>query len=119
MRKSFFVIILLFMTIVCGCSSRTVSEKQIIEDLKIEFAENNYIIEDISIDLHSKDKKHNVIELTANIKSDVAKIIRMYRLSYDYYEGGGWVLNNCQEIKRELWSASPLTTEISNEVISN
>ena len=117
MKKCILMLLVGFIFIT-GCTARGVNKKQVKDDLMVKFAENNFLIEDIEINLQRKDKKQNIIELTATMMSDSAKITRMYRLVYDYYEVGGWVLESCEDIHTEKWKAVPNSSDITKESIS-
>ncbi len=120
MKKIFLFAVFFCLISMAGCSSTGVPKGQMISDLNVEFKKDglDWEIESASINLHSKDKKHNSIELTANIHTGTAILTRMYKMEYDYYEVGGWVLTQYTGVHEEQWEATP-TVLVSTELITD
>lgn len=113
-----FVFLVVVMVVIFGCSTNTINPKRIKEDLTIKFSDENLVVEDVSIDLAKNDNKSQAIFVTLKMKSNIAILMRKYELLYEYYDVGGWILDDCIPVEQDQWTANLFTSPtISDETI--
>lgn len=115
---TFIVILMLF----AGCNS-VANEKQIQADLESYtqselFAENEKIVE-IKIDKRqtANEKKQESVWCTVTTEDKHYSYEKAMTLTYNYYNEGGWMLDNVSVNNHSEWVITPLTG-ISNEEVS-
>lgn len=125
MKKSILLILLLtvILMLFVGCNS-VVNEKQIQGDLEAYtqseiLAENEKIVE-IKIDQRQteNEKKQDSVWCTVTTEDEHYSYEKAMLLTYDYYDGSGWKLNDVSVNNRSEWVITPLTG-ISKEEISD
>lgn len=137
MKRLLYVILLV--TLLCitmtGCFKQRVSENVIKEDFidHLEIAnQDNYEIEDFEIDKRKYDKEEDKIYITAEVENDETVAEVEFILIYEYYDRGGWKLEDYEledyeiepisevdsgQVESDLFSYNVLTEELGSKVM--
>ena len=102
----------------CGCGRGKVGERQIKEDLNNRFSEQQFVVDDIKVDLVKHEKNRSLYNITVKMTTPNSTAERMYRILYNYYDVGGWVMDELFEINTGDWKAVPTKFDVSNEKIA-
>ena len=109
--------ILGLIVLMCGCGQGKVGERQIKKDLNSRFSEQQFIVDSVKIDLAKHEKSMSLYDITVKLTTPNSTADRMYRVLYNYYDVGGWVMDDMFEINTENWKAEPTKFDVSNEKI--
>ncbi len=112
------VFVLASILLLCGCGRGKVGERQIKEDLNNKFSEQQFIVDSVKIDLAKYEKNMSLYDITVKMTTPNANVERMYRVLYNYYDVGGWVMDELLEINTGDWKAIPTKFDVSNEKIA-
>lgn len=124
------VVICLFLS---GCSLRSVSEKQIRKDIlkndtiincfKSKYVnDSQYDIKEHKIikEQLKKDEKRDTVFFDFNIENDYFSITLSTECIYNYYDKGGWILDECNIINQEtIPIKSPEGNLVINDIIKD
>ena len=113
------IFVLALILLLCGCGRGKVGERQLKEDLNNRFLEQQFIVDDVKIDLAKHEKNTSLYNITVNMTTPNANVERMYRVLYNYYDVGGWIMEDVIEINTEDWKAEPIKFDVSNEKIAD
>lgn len=109
MKKQLLAVCLLLVGVLClsGCGSSNVSEKQIEEDLAAEvdvtligidygsyFEERDLEVKDVVINKRQTNEKDDTVYCTVTMEDDWYQCSAEYVLIYNYYDQGGWILDD-------------------------
>lgn len=117
MKKCLLTMIVLLVLLLCGCQPKTKSENEIKADISEEMRTINigfdweYItynesfvleIEEFEIEKRQTNKKDDTIYCNITMQNENFKSYVEYVLYYNYYDEGGWILDDYDTLEQEI-----------------
>lgn len=104
--------------LLCSCGCGTKSEKQILADIEQKGVMDAIIVSDMPVEKISslkvlkrqtnKESKSDFVYVTVKAETEAARFVRSMKLTYNYYDDQGWVLDEYELYVDGENSATPL-----------
>lgn len=107
-RKLLFLIVMMLTVMVSGCALRGVEDATVIEDVIATFQNESQQVENVEILESEKEEGTQNVYVSFEIRDPVYTGKRYYHLLYNYYDRGGWMMDQIQPYLEEKWYSEPV-----------
>lgn len=124
-KKSILIVLLIFLTLFTGCGKKDENKiKKNNPDLKKDVVQNipdvtdePFTVDTVESYKRNTDTENNIDEIFVKVKGhcDSVECELQYKLIYNYYTEGGWIMDEMQPADKEKWTITP-TTGMSSDI---